>query len=142
MAGWQGSFECVSIVRFILAAISFQGYECREAVDGHEGVQLFETDGHFEYVTSAFGLTFLIVGPSPSVILLDMSMPILDGRQSCTSCLADPCQNITQTGYGATAQIRKIEASRSGQKSSYILALTGMSTLEDKRKAFEAGVDG
>ena len=44
-------------------------------------------------------------------------------------------------GYGATIQIRKIEASRSEQKS-HILALTGMSSLEDKRKAFEAGVDG
>jgi DNA-binding response OmpR family regulator len=37
--------------------------------------------------------------------------------------------------------MRKIEASRSGQKS-HILALTGMSSLEDKRRAFEAGVDG
>lgn len=44
-------------------------------------------------------------------------------------------------GYGATAKIRKIEASRSGQKA-HILALTGMSSLEDKRRAFEAGVDG
>ena len=61
MAVQQGSFECVSFVRFILAAISFQGYEYREAVDGHEGVQLFESDGHFEYVPSSFGLTFLIV---------------------------------------------------------------------------------
>jgi CheY-like chemotaxis protein len=85
--------------------LSGKGFEYREAVDGHEGVQLFESDGHFD------------------VVLLDMSMPRLDG-------------------YGATAQIRKIEASRSGQQSSYILALTGMSTLEDKRKAFEAGVDG
>ncbi|KAI9434204.1 Fph type histidine kinase [Lactarius indigo] len=95
-----------SILRNLLIRwLSSKGYEYREAVDGHEGVQLFESDGHFD------------------VILLDMSMPILDG-------------------YGATAQIRKIEASRSGLKSSYILALTGMSTLEDKRKAFEAGVDG
>ncbi|KAH8983215.1 Fph type histidine kinase [Lactarius akahatsu] len=95
-----------SILRNLLIRwLSSKGYEYREAVDGREGVQLFESDGHFD------------------VILLDMSMPILDG-------------------YGATMQIRKIEASRSGLKSSYILALTGMSTLEDKRKAFEAGVDG
>jgi hypothetical protein len=67
MAIQQGLFECVSFVRFILAPISFQGYEYREAVDGHEGVQLFESDGHFEYVPSSFGLTFLIVGPSLSV---------------------------------------------------------------------------
>jgi len=82
----------------------FQGYEFREAVDGREGVHLYETDGQFD------------------VILLDLSMPVLDG-------------------YGATTQIRKIEASRSDQKS-HILAITGMSSLEDKRKAFEAGVDG
>ncbi|KAI0249154.1 hypothetical protein BJV78DRAFT_1284185 [Lactifluus subvellereus] len=95
-----------SILRGLLTRwLSSKGYEYREAVDGHEGVRLFETDGHFD------------------VILLDLSMPILDG-------------------YGATTEIRKIEASRSGQKSSYILALTGMSSLEDKRKAFEAGVDG
>ena len=50
MAVWQGSFKCVSFERYILAAISFQGFEYREAVDGHEGVQLFESDGHFEYV--------------------------------------------------------------------------------------------
>jgi len=96
MAVQQGSFEYVSFVRFILAAISFQGYEYREAEDGHEGVQLFESDGHFEYVPPSFGLTFLIVCPSLSVILLDMSMPILDGRQSWSSCLADSCQTIEQ----------------------------------------------
>ncbi len=28
-----------------------QGYEYREAVDGHEGVCLFETDGQFECVS-------------------------------------------------------------------------------------------
>ena len=63
MAVRQGSFECVSSVWFILA-ISFQGYEYRQAVDGHEGVQLFESDGHFEYVPSSFSLMFLIVYPS------------------------------------------------------------------------------
>ncbi len=29
----------------------FQRYEFREAVDGREGVYLFETDGQFEYVS-------------------------------------------------------------------------------------------
>ncbi|KAI0261503.1 hypothetical protein BC834DRAFT_830062 [Gloeopeniophorella convolvens] len=95
-----------SILRNLLTRwLSSKGYEYREAVDGNEGVRLFETDGHFD------------------VILLDLSMPVLDG-------------------YGATAQIRRIEASRTGRRSSYILALTGMSSLEDKRRAFEAGVDG
>ena len=35
----------------ILGYLFFQGYEFREAVDGREGVQLFETDGQFEYVS-------------------------------------------------------------------------------------------
>ena len=63
-----------------------------------------------------------------SVVLLDLSMPILDG-------------------VGATAQMRQIESRRrheNGRRSTpaRILALTGMSSLEDKRRAFEAGVDG
>lgn len=94
-----------NILRNLLTRwLSSKGYEFREAVDGREGVHLYETDGQFD------------------VILLDLSMPVLDG-------------------YGATTQIREIEASRSDQKS-HILALTGMSSLEDKRRAFEAGVDG
>ena len=63
-----------------------------------------------------------------SVVLLDLSMPVLDG-------------------VGATARMREIESKRkqanqSGSHPTRILALTGMSSLEDKRRAFEAGVDG
>ncbi|KAF5326874.1 hypothetical protein D9619_004376 [Psilocybe cf. subviscida] len=61
------------------------------------------------------------------VVLLDMSMPNLNG-------------------VGATEQIRRIEADLANMTSDFrptrILALTGMSSLEDKRRAFEAGVDG
>ena len=39
-------------------------------------------------------------------------------------------------------EIRQIERAGPVQRSSVILALTGMSSLEDKRKAFEAGMDG
>ena len=50
-------------------------------------------------------------------------------------------------GVGATTQMRQIESLRRNENSSRshpsrILALTGMSSLEDKRRAFEAGVDG
>ena len=52
----------------------------------------------------------------------------------------------TYTGVSATVEIRKIESARSdstdSQVATRILALTGMSSLEDKRRAFEAGVDG
>jgi len=80
-------------------------YEPRGAVDGRDGVRVFESEGHFD------------------IVLLDMSMPELDG-------------------VGATKEIRRIEAHRPGTPGTRILALTGMSTLEDKRRAFEAGVDG
>ena len=60
--------------------------------------------------------------------------------------------NVSHTGVGATAQMRDIEASRrdalteqgAGHEArrSSILALTGMSSLDDKKRAFDAGVDG
>ncbi|KZT73082.1 histidine kinase [Daedalea quercina L-15889] len=106
-----------SILRNLLIKwLRNKGYDFREAVDGQEGVRIFDTDGHFD------------------VVLVDLSMPVLDG-------------------VSATTQMRSIETTRklanptsdaSGQKSpaARILALTGMSSLEDKRRAFEAGVDG
>ncbi|KAF8199645.1 hypothetical protein BJ912DRAFT_1020221 [Pholiota molesta] len=84
-------------------------YDYSFAVNGREGVEKFQNDGPF------------------SVILLDMSMPVLDG-------------------IGATKEIRQIEANLAknspGFRSTKLLALTGMSSLEDKRRAFLAGVDG
>ncbi|OSD06395.1 hypothetical protein PYCCODRAFT_1360537 [Trametes coccinea BRFM310] len=103
-----------SILRNLLVKwLRNMGYEYREAVDGLEGVQTFESDGHFD------------------VVLLDLSMPVLDG-------------------VGATTRMREIESKRfhaqkdssTKQHPARILALTGMSSLEDKRRAFEAGVDG
>ncbi|KAH7884669.1 Fph type histidine kinase [Phlebopus sp. FC_14] len=82
-----------------------QGFGHREAVDGRQGVDIFKDEGPFD------------------VVLLDLSMPVLDG-------------------VGATVEIRQIERVRSTEQQSVILALTGMSSLEDKRKAFEAGMDG
>ncbi|KAF9237618.1 Fph type histidine kinase [Melanogaster broomeanus] len=95
-----------SILRNLLAKwLNKKGFEYREAVDGRQGVEIFKAEGPFD------------------VVLLDLSMPILDG-------------------VGATVEIRQIERARSAQQSTVILALTGMSTLEDKRKAFEAGMNG
>ncbi len=59
-------------------------------------------------------------------------------------------------GVTATVEMRKIETARAARNEELrkdgqtytetsparILALTGMSALEDKRRAFEAGVDG
>ncbi|KAH8100919.1 Fph type histidine kinase [Cristinia sonorae] len=94
-----------------------KGYDYRAAVDGQDGVQVFETGGHFD------------------VVLVDLSMPVLDG-------------------IGATIRMRDIESSRqraahiesgptlADDSRSRILALTGMSSLDDKKRAFDAGVDG
>ena len=53
-------------------------------------------------------------------------------------------------GVSATAEIRRFDSMKPSTKDlthiplqpTRILALTGMSSLEDKRRAFEAGVDG
>ncbi|PFH53107.1 hypothetical protein AMATHDRAFT_55552 [Amanita thiersii Skay4041] len=100
-----------SILRNLLIKwLSKKDYDIREAVDGRDGVTVFKDEGPFD------------------VVLLDLSMPILDG-------------------IAATAEIRELECKR--EQHSYfeshrtrILALTGMSSLEDKRRAFDAGVDG
>ncbi|KAJ7739315.1 hypothetical protein B0H14DRAFT_2990917 [Mycena olivaceomarginata] len=99
-----------TILRNLLARwLTTRGYDYRDAVDGRNGVKVYEEEGPFD------------------VVLLDMSMPILDG-------------------IGATTEIRQMEARRRVNdpdgEPTRILALTGMSSLEDKRKAFEAGVDG
>ncbi|KAI0032527.1 hypothetical protein K488DRAFT_49715 [Vararia minispora EC-137] len=95
-----------NILRNLLVRwLQSKGYEFRDAVDGREGVRLYESDGNFD------------------VVLLDMSMPVLDG-------------------VGATTEIRQLESSRPSVSPARILALTGMSSLEDKRRAFDAGVDG
>ncbi|KAJ8457593.1 hypothetical protein ONZ45_g18251 [Pleurotus djamor] len=99
-----------SILRNLLIKwLKNKGYDYRDAVDGRDGVNMFVADGPFD------------------VVLLDLSMPVLDG-------------------FGATSEIRQIEAARTQDgdcvSPTRILALTGMSSLEDKRRAFDAGVDG
>ncbi|KAF8802541.1 hypothetical protein BYT27DRAFT_7341419 [Phlegmacium glaucopus] len=88
--------------------LSNKGYDFRSAVDGRDGVDVYEKEGPFD------------------VVLLDLSMPVLDG-------------------VGATMEIRRLESDQQTTGDSpraRILALTGMSSLEDKRRAFDAGVDG
>ncbi|KAJ3990147.1 atypical/HisK protein kinase [Lentinula detonsa] len=97
------------ILRTLLVKwLSKKGFDYRDAVDGRDGVNAYEKDGPFD------------------VVLLDLSMPVLDG-------------------IGATVEIRKIESNFTAElanQRSRILALTGWSSLEDKRRAFDAGVDG
>ncbi|KAF8656850.1 hypothetical protein AX16_002397 [Volvariella volvacea WC 439] len=93
----------------LLKWLQTRGCEYRDAVDGRDGVNVYEHEGPFD------------------VVLLDLSMPVLDG-------------------ISATAEIRRMESARiergDNARSTRILALTGMSSLEDKRRAFDAGVDG
>jgi signal transduction histidine kinase/CheY-like chemotaxis protein len=100
-----------AILRDLLGKwLTKKGYDYSVAVDGEDGVQTFESQGPFD------------------IVLLDLSMPVLDG-------------------VGATLKIRQRELQldydhHSNHRPTRILALTGMSTIEDKRRAFEAGVDG
>ncbi|KAF4614071.1 hypothetical protein D9613_007880 [Agrocybe pediades] len=99
-----------SILRNLLIKwLSSKGYTYCSAVNGHDGVNVFKKDGPFD------------------VVLLDLSMPVLDG-------------------VGATKEMRSIEEEMKKGNDNFqparILALTGMSSLEDKRRAFDAGVDG
>ena len=70
----------------------------------------------------------------PSVVLLDLSMPVLDGISATTE--------IRQIESRRRRVYENSESSGPSPRASKILALTGMSSLEDKRRAFEAGVDG
>jgi CheY-like chemotaxis protein len=75
-------------------------------------------------------------------------MPVLDGALNASRCCVMISDIIICAGVSATVEIRKIESARSKSTMpeephpTRILALTGMSSLEDKRRAFEAGVDG
>ncbi len=73
-------------------------------------------------------------------------MPVLDGRSKEIYII---CSTLTYLlGIGATTKMRQFESAykqpvqTTETHGARILALTGMSSLEDKRRAFEAGVDG
>ncbi|KAJ7056611.1 hypothetical protein C8F01DRAFT_1372605 [Mycena amicta] len=120
-----------NILRMLLIKwLNTKGYDYRDAVDGRKGVSVYEEDGPFD------------------VVLLDMSMPILGWFVDCW--FSSPYLLLTfSSGIGATTEIRQMEAQWLVERPdsskgipTRILALTGRSSLEDKRRAFEAGVDG
>jgi len=99
--------------RVLGSYLSKRGHQYFEAFDGQDGVERFNAQPPWFF----------------DIVLVDMSMPRLDGVET-------------------TAEIRKNEAERrrthaeGSGKASTIFALTGLATAEDKRKAFNAGVDG
>ena len=120
-----------------------QGYDFRAAVDGRDGVSVFEEEGPFEYV-------FKILGLKASSDRFPALSSWIYRCQSLTVRTRSPYFYlhvlIFRTGVGATQEIRRIEADTAKVSGDLqrvrIVALTGMSSLEDKRRAFEAGVDG
>jgi two-component system response regulator len=76
-----------------------RGYEVKEAMDGQEAITKAQTE-------------------HPSIILMDMSLPVIDGWTATARLKADP----------ATKAIP-------------IIGLTAHAMVEDKQKALEAGCD-
>jgi hypothetical protein len=66
-----------------------KGHEFRDAVDGRDGVNIYESEGPFEYVTLPFTALLFLLEVS-SIVLLDLSMPKLDG--SYTFALGISCE--------------------------------------------------
>lgn len=119
--------------------LSSKGYEFRHAVDGLAGVSAYNEEGPFEYATSmlsdfeltAFSVSFSWTCPCPYLMVSTKSRVSVRKLSLYRSL-----------GVSAAAMIRKFERERQEGRRVRILALTGMSSLEDKRRAFAAGVDG
>ena len=70
-------------------------------------------------------------------MLVDVSMPVLDGIDATAEM-----RKYESGRVAYNASLRKLGHKIQDANPARILALTGMSALEDKRRAFEAGVDG
>ncbi|ODN82062.1 hypothetical protein L202_02378 [Cryptococcus amylolentus CBS 6039] len=120
-----------AINRRVLAAfLRKKGFEYAEAVDGQEGVDLFESSPPNTW----------------DVVLMDITMPILNGHQATRAIrriealrrnnLSD-IPMVPPPGRPVTIPPQKIVQARTK-----IFALTGLATPDDKREAFGSGVDG
>ncbi|KAF8591093.1 hypothetical protein K439DRAFT_1656912 [Ramaria rubella] len=122
-----------SILRELLVKwLKSKGYVVHQAADGQSGVNIFKSQPIFEYVPIA----------------------VLDGDYDYGPAVVCFPLIFLFAGVGATKAIRRLEKERlheeelstTGEsiksRTTRLIALTGMSSREDKRRAFEAGVDG
>ena len=81
--------------------------------------KLLATDGH-EVIAVADGEAALLAvhEPHPDVVLLDVTMPRLDGLEVCRRLKSDPATRLTP-----------------------VVLVTGLSDLQDRIKGIEAGAD-
>lgn len=129
------SVEDNAINRKVIAAfLAKLDVDFVEATNGEEGIAQFSRypPNHFD------------------VVLMDLSMPVLDGISAIAAIRKIELERYSSShGANSDRSNRSASASASGgaakppaRHRSKIFALTGRSTDEDKRQAFQTGADG
>jgi CheY-like chemotaxis protein len=115
-----------------------------EASDGLEAVEFLNSARQIissKFITEPYQ-TIPPLTIVDSILLMDISMPRLDGMflQPITGIYTDPDRRWSHKTD--TRHRGKRNAANPDRPSRVkIVALTGMSTVDDKKRAFEAGVD-
>jgi len=103
-------------------------YACTTVSDGQELLDFLRHSGKYE-ITKAM--------PLPSVILLDLNMPILDGRETLKQLKQDPVlSSIPVVILSTSANDEDIQQGYHLGASSYMIKPTEFSTLVDMMKTF------
>uniref|UniRef100_V5EDV2 histidine kinase n=1 Tax=Kalmanozyma brasiliensis (strain GHG001) TaxID=1365824 RepID=V5EDV2_KALBG len=124
------SVEDNAINRKVIAAfLAKLDVDFVEATNGEEGIEQFS-----RYPANHF-----------DVILMDLSMPVLDGISAIAAIRKIEMERYQNTSSGSSHRSSSGNAAPNKPPSRYrakIFALTGRSTDEDKRQAFQTGADG